>query len=271
MCERADSAHASTISMEHRESIGVSSAHLRPRLARSSRPWLAWRARSCLRCRQSPVSRLSWWAQPDPVLRWYEALRQLSGAYRTDFYATETDGTGAIFISRIDDVCATSATLCTVLESLSAVPRRPLEMLAGVPRYAGPYGHWRAAQEKLSANEPDFAGAAREAINAVEGLCRVILGDESLTLGKCLSKMRERGLLDPALAKGLDALWGFASAEPGIRHGAARAHAVRPRDARYVVEANNAALVLLFCESTRGRTKACVSSVSRATPVLLTL
>jgi len=186
----------------------------------------------------------------DPVLRWYRALRQLSGAYRNDLYATQTDGdgqdAGLILLAKIDDVCATSATLCITLESLAAVPHRSLEVLSGVPRYAGPYSHWQAAQEHLSAEDPDYAGAAREAVNAVEALCRILVGQPSATLGDCLKEIRRRGLMHAALAKSIEGLWGFASDEPGVRHGAATAPSVKAVEARYVVEASSACLVLLL-------------------------
>jgi hypothetical protein len=51
--------------------------------------------------------------ESDPLVRWYLALKQCSGAYRTDFCATQTDGdgqdVGVIFLARVDDLCATSA------------------------------------------------------------------------------------------------------------------------------------------------------------------
>ena len=59
--------------------------------------------------------------ESDPLVRWYLALKQFSGAYRTDFYATQADGdgqdAGVIFLARVDDLCATSAAFCTMLES----------------------------------------------------------------------------------------------------------------------------------------------------------
>lgn len=94
----------------------------------------------------------------DSILRWYRALRQPSGAYPTDLYATQTDGegndAGIICAARIDDIWATSAILCR-----------------------------QAAQTHLSWAEPDSASAAREGVSAVEGLCRALLGDETPTFG----------------------------------------------------------------------------------------
>ena len=58
----------------------------------------------------------------DPLLRWYRALRHVSGAYRADGYGVQKDehgnDSGVIYIGRVDSVYDTSATLCATLESL---------------------------------------------------------------------------------------------------------------------------------------------------------
>ncbi|MCL4368124.1 MAG: hypothetical protein M1337_02965 [Actinobacteria bacterium] len=153
---------------------------------------------------------------------------------------------GIITMATIQGLYDNSATLCATLESLASVPRRRAELLCAVPRYARPCRHWRSAQSILADEEPNFSRTAHEAVSAVEGLCRIILGDPSITLGEALKRLKKDGLLHPALAKSIERLWGFASAEPGVRHGAVTSAAVKPRDAQYVVEACDAALVLLL-------------------------
>lgn len=186
----------------------------------------------------------------DPVLRWYRALRQVSGAYRVDGYGVQKDeqgnDAGVIHMGHIDRVYDTSATLCATLESLATTPRGRAEVLCSVPRYSGPCQHWRAARSLLSTKEPDHAGAVHEAVSAVEALCRIILNDPAITLGDALQRMRQRGLLHPALLRSVDALWGFASAEPGIRHGTPVAATPKPHEAHFVVDACEAALTLLL-------------------------
>lgn len=186
----------------------------------------------------------------DPVFRWYRALRSISRAYKVDGYAVQQDehgnDAGIMYMGRVDRVADTSATLCATLESLATTPRSQLDILCAVPRYSGPCQHWRAARTLLSSKEPDYAGAVREAVSAVEGLCRIILGEPSITLGEALPRLRQRNLLHPALSKCIDGLWGFASAKPGIRHGAASASVMDPHEAHFVVDACEAALTLLL-------------------------
>ena len=98
----------------------------------------------------------------------------------------------------------------------------------------------------LSSKDPNYAGAVHEAVSAVEGLCRIILSEPSITLGDALKRMRQCNLLHPALIRSIAGLWGFASAEPGIRHGAASASAVKPHESHFVVDACEVALTLLL-------------------------
>jgi hypothetical protein len=188
--------------------------------------------------------------ESDSVIRWYRALRHLPGVYRAEMYGIQKDDEGndcgVIHLARIQNVYETSAILCATLEALATAPRRRAELLCTVPRYNGPCQHWRSAQFLLSSEEPNYAKAAHEAVSAVEGLCRIILDQPSITLGDALKILKQRGLLHPAFAKSIEGLWGFASTEPGVRHGAATLSAVKPHDAQYVVEACDAALVLLL-------------------------
>lgn len=186
----------------------------------------------------------------DPVVRWYRALRQLPGAFRSNGYGVQKDekgnDAGFVIMESIQSVYQNSATLCAALEALASTPRRRAELLCAGPRYAGPCEHWRAAQSALAKEEPDYAAAAHAAVSAVEGLCRIILGDDSITLGEAVKRMRSRGLLHSTIAKSIEGLWGFASNEPGVRHGATKPTAVKSHDAEFVVEACDAAIVLLL-------------------------
>jgi hypothetical protein len=153
---------------------------------------------------------------------------------------------GMFTMGTIRSVYENSATLCATLESLASTPRKRAELLCAIPRYAGPCKHWREAQSALTKEEPDYAGAAREAVSALEGLCRIILRDDSVTLGKALKCMESKGLLDPRLAKSIEGLWSYASGKPGVRHGAVASSSVEPHEAEFVVEACDAAIVLLL-------------------------
>jgi len=189
-------------------------------------------------------------AEQEPVHRWYLALRQLSSSYRVDGYGIQKgeqgQDAGVIWLGRIDRVFEASAVLCLKLESLTAIPRRRVDTLCVVPRYRGPCRHWRAAQDLLSTAEPDLSGAVHEAVNAIEGLCRIILGEPSITLGGSLQRLRQKGLLHSALSKSLEGLWGYTSAEPGIRHGASSLTTIKPHEAYFAIDTCEAALILLL-------------------------
>lgn len=187
--------------------------------------------------------------EADPLLRWYRALQEISGAYKMVTYATQqhTDGhQGIIWLGEVEEVCAASATLCVKAEAFGTAIRPNLEALCSLPRYSGPCQHWRSVRSLLSAEEPDYSRAVHEAVSALEALCRILVGDDSMTLGDALKRLRESHRLHPALAKSLEGLWGYASEEPGVRHGAAKPNAPSQHEALYVIGACEAGLVMLL-------------------------
>jgi hypothetical protein len=188
-------------------------------------------------------------AESDSVHRWYTALRQLSPAYRVDGYAVQEDrgqDGPVIWIGRIDNACEASAILCLRLESLAATPRMRAEALCSVPRYAGPCQHWRAAQGCLAAAEPDLSAAVHEAVSAVEGLCRIIVGDPNVTLGDALKRLAQRDLLHTALSKAIERVWGYSNTEPGVRHGASVLKVLKASEAEFAIDTCEAAVILLM-------------------------
>lgn len=87
------------------------------------------------------------------------------------------------------------------------------------PRYAGPAIHWRRTQEALVASPPDLVGAAREAIHTVESLAKVLTGKHTATLGDCIRTLKSSNVMPAAVAKQMDALWGYSSNLESVRHG----------------------------------------------------
>ena len=86
---------------------------------------------------------------------------------------------------------------------------------AMVTRYASANEHIRKALYYLSRRKnPDYANSIKESISAVESIAKEITGKE-----KSLTTLTQ-GLNLPATFKtGLDSLYNWTSAEPGIRHG----------------------------------------------------
>ncbi len=80
--------------------------------------------------------------------------------------------------------------------------------------------HIAAALEMLSRrDDPDYRNSIKESISAVESAFRGFLGDEQATLGRCLTRMKSKFDMHPALADGLSKLYGYTSDKDGIRHG----------------------------------------------------
>ncbi len=68
---------------------------------------------------------------------------------------------------------------------------------------------------------PDFRNSIKESMCAVESLCKIIVQDDSATLGKALSIIEKEGKikLHKALKTSFDKLYGYTSDADGIRHG----------------------------------------------------
>ncbi len=79
--------------------------------------------------------------------------------------------------------------------------------------------HLKASLTFLSdRKKPDFRNSIKEAISAVESLCKILSGDSKATLGPALKKVAATTPLHPAFERSLLSLYGFTSDEHGIRH-----------------------------------------------------
>ncbi|MBC8320129.1 MAG: hypothetical protein H8E34_05345 [Bacteroidetes bacterium] len=65
---------------------------------------------------------------------------------------------------------------------------------------------------------PDYRNSIKESISAIESLCKILVGDNSKTLGKALKELRKKFEIPPSLLKAFDAIYGYTSSEGGIRH-----------------------------------------------------
>lgn len=66
---------------------------------------------------------------------------------------------------------------------------------------------------------PDYKNSFKESISAVESLCKIILGEDNITLGQALRKIENDNNfnINGALRSGFSSIYGFASTE--VRHG----------------------------------------------------
>ncbi len=80
---------------------------------------------------------------------------------------------------------------------------------------------------------PDFRNSIKESISAVEGIARVVSGNDKATLGDALKAIEKNGQLHTALKEGFLKLYGYTSNEQGIRHAMLDEPNLTQADARY--------------------------------------
>lgn len=95
----------------------------------------------------------------------------------------------------------------------------PLGDQLRAPRYAASYAHWTKALTLASQLEPDFPNAIKEAVTSLEALARVVV-PKSATLGDAIKTLRAEKRIEAGVDKLLEGAWTYASATPGVRHGA---------------------------------------------------
>lgn len=126
--------------------------------------------------------------------------------------------------------------------------RVPLLEMLSPPRYSAAQAAWRKAREFLDSSPPDFEKAVSEALQAVEAIARIVVGDPKPTLGDCIKVLRQRGIIDAPLLKGFEEIWGIASEAENVRHGGGGGMKLSPDIARYVVTLSDASLRLLLSQ-----------------------
>lgn len=187
----------------------------------------------------------------DAKTRWYRCLTHFSPNYKPHAMVIRShtaDGQTPPerLIGKLGQVFAESSRLCLRMEAFTVAPRRCLEALAVAPRYAGAWQHWRASQDSLAAAEPNLPKAVADAVHAVEGLARLVINDPKATLGEAVKELRTKRGLNGALSNSIDRVFGYASDEAGIRHGASTPVNVKPEEARFAIDVCEAALLLLL-------------------------
>lgn len=95
--------------------------------------------------------------------------------------------------------------------------------------------------------EPDTKNSIKEAVGALEGLARLLTGKKEKTLGDLIKILVNQGKLKKPLDKILDALWGYSSDKPGIRHGATCVFKPSIEEAFFIVY-SCAACMIYLCE-----------------------
>lgn len=86
-------------------------------------------------------------------------------------------------------------------------------------RWEPVHTHLQTALEFFANREnPDYRNSVKEAISAVEALCKIITGDKKATLGDTLKIVEEKFKIHRSLKSAFDKLYGYTSDSGGIRH-----------------------------------------------------
>jgi len=113
------------------------------------------------------------------------------------------------------------------------------------PDYAGPNSQFNKALEFFSRRpKPDLENCVKDAVGALEGLARILLKDNNITLGKAVNVLVEKNIIRKPFDKTFHALYGFVSSEPGPRHGAHVLSSIDIPEAEFVLY--NSAVCILF-------------------------
>lgn len=102
--------------------------------------------------------------------------------------------------------------------------------------FPGVKEHLNTALDLMSdKTNPDYRNSIKEAISAVESLCKHLVGDENATLGSALKTLEQHKNLHPALKKAFSSLYGYTSDGDGIRHSLMDQDSLTNADARYML------------------------------------
>jgi hypothetical protein len=123
----------------------------------------------------------------------------------------------------------------------------PLSDRLSADRYQAVADGWRKAHAYLNAGNPDLGNAAKEAVGAVETLARLVVNNPTATLGEAIKVLRSTERVEAPLLKGIEELWGWSSAQPGIRHSSADG-SIELVEVRYCLRLAEAALHLLLAK-----------------------
>jgi len=107
--------------------------------------------------------------------------------------------------------------------------------------------HFQKAQAFFNKRpEPDLENATKEAVSAVEGLARILLGEPSLILSQAIPKLTREKAIPPQLAEMIKKLYAYGGDAEAVRHGGSgQRPQVRLEDAEFALSTSAGAIVYL--------------------------
>ncbi len=198
---------------------------------------------TALKAIESDFMRLEWWEAYDLIEHTAESLE---GHMRARFISDcnlvlEREMAGYRLVG-------TEVTPITDEQELSAIE----EALEVPDAFAPARAHLACALAHMSDREaPDYRNSIKESISAVEGICRILLEDPTVTLGKALPEVTNRYRLHGALGRAFSNLYGYTSDSGGIRHSLSEGDEVTPsfEDAKFILVACSAFVNYLIAKS----------------------
>lgn len=111
--------------------------------------------------------------------------------------------------------------------------------------FTGPDRQFQTAILALSNRpDPDYESAVTNAVNALEGVANIVLGESSLEFGRAMNRIRDEQGLHPALSESLKKIHGYGSDEAG-RHGLVGKPQVDRQIAEFCVHQCASAIIFL--------------------------
>ncbi len=115
--------------------------------------------------------------------------------------------------------------------------------------FTGPNNQFNKAFGFLSKRPyPDLENCVKEAVGALEGVARLLLKKEKVSLGEAVDKLINIGKIRKPFDKIFHVVYGFASNEPGVRHAAIKPSNMTVQEASFVLYCS-AVCILFLCET----------------------
>ncbi len=194
-----------------------------------------------------------WWMRPAEWWQVYDLVEFLVEEYQDE----EVTSTARELYNRVLEqersafrFVGLSLTRLTSAEEVAAVERT----LEKTTQMSGVRHHLLRALELLGdRSSPDYPNSMKEAISAVESVCRRLSGKQNATLADGFDALERAGVpLHGALVKGFKAIYGYSSDADGIRHAALDVPSVGVEDATYFLVSCSAFVGYLVAKAAEG-------------------
>ena len=105
--------------------------------------------------------------------------------------------------------------------------------MSGDDRFSAARDHIKEGFKHLGARPPSYPDCIKQAISAIESALKISIGSQSSRMPSLLGEFENKyGKLHPSLHAAITKLYGYASDEDGVRHGATETVSVGDSEAR---------------------------------------